>query len=275
VSCGCDRLGKPTIIRFSVADADKGFRVNQVPLGMPPGSPWMAIAIGPESDVDRCIVVAEGADPPIATAGGLASSIDRQVDISNHAFAVSVERPWIGPVSGPFNVLMPYAHSIYGSERLKTDDQVLWQTFAGRPQYAARVELVLYPFLPPWLPTHRAPLDFAFQYPNFGATGGGGTGHTIRLPGFGRKRCSLSLEMSGRSAGSLDWTFSGVNVAETDGGIAVVNCKHELGGGTESADFDETFAFDQEFDLFELVLAENAALNAGVDIQGIFKAWDD
>lgn len=266
----CDRK-KPTIVRFSAADADQGYPI--------PGGPWQAIAIGPESDYDRCTIVAGGSGVPVPTAGGVEGSVDRQVDIASHAFALSVERPWIGPVDGPLNVLMPYAKSLVleagpTTSRLKANASTpLWQQFTGRPDFGARVELVLYPFLPPWLPTKRAPMEFAFNYPNFGTTGE--TSLTLIVPGYGRRSLSLSLGMLGLTAGSLSWNFKGANEAENDAGSPVISTTHTLQAATtEVANFGRTYAFDGEFDVYMLQLAELAALNAGVSVYGFIKAWD-
>lgn len=263
------------ISRFEVTNAGLGYRIPEI-------GPWEAIAIGAESDVDRCIIVADGAGAPIMNPSGLDGSVDRQNYISDKAFAVSVERPWIGPVNGPLNVLLPYAKSVHetvadGIQRLRSVDQTIYQQFlvAGtdRPLYTPRLELYLYPFAPGWLPTKRAPLDFVFRFPQFGTTGETTVG--IYVPTFGRRSHSLSIEMTDRSAGSIDWSLVGANMAEPDVGGSLVINRHDLQATTtEAADFDRTYFFDGEFDFLHLTVSENAALNAGVEVQGIFKAWD-
>lgn len=253
--------------RFDTTDSVNGYQLIE------PG-PWQAIAIGPDSDFDRCTIVAKTQGVvPIQVAGGLAGSIDRQVDIGDAAFSVSVERPFIGRVEGPLRVLLPYAKGIYGSQRLRPDNRALYQGFAGRPTFLPRLELQLYSFLPPWLPTKRAPFELPFRFPEFGTTGESAV--DLYLPGFGRRSLTLSLRMGGYTAGQFAWRFTGRNSLELHDGTAIATITHDLQAlTTETANFDRTYAFDGEFDLYHLGMGEGSALSAGTFIEGSIKAWD-
>lgn len=268
-----------TLNRNNETPADPGFDVDIQ-------GDVFAIAIGAESDVDRCHVVPSthlaGAQSPNI----LADTVGRQFLLGPGARAVSVRRPHIGLIRGPYRVFYPYARQIYRSGGIDHRGTVLADG-AGLYGYAPsgsddvdlvtpKLELEFYRCMPPWLPSERAPLEHAFYYNDFG-TSGGYAGGTIRIPGFGRKTLSLSIGMSGRSAGTLRWTFRGINVVGIGGGLGVYRPEivHNLQAATdETADFEETYFFDGEFDYYELILTEQAALNADVVVDGIIKAWD-
>lgn len=266
MSCKC--MGPVQIVRFRPEENDQTFPLNAV-------GPWRAIAIGAESDYDRCILVPRGAGIVVASAGGLTDSLDRQPEIAADSMAVSVERPWIGPAKGPLDVLLPYGKGIYNdagtSKRARAQSIESWQQLSNT--LYPRLELQLYPFLPPWLPTKRAPLEVPFQYPNFGTTGE--TVVEFYVPTFGRRSLSLAIAMSGYSAGSMRYTVTGLSGIAFMGDPVLFTIEETLQPATDkSANFQATYFFDGEYDYVRLDITEPTALGALTTISGVIKAWD-
>lgn len=254
------------------------------PLDLP--GVWGAIAIGPRSDMDACLIMPGSAGCPVSVPPfqlNVASTVyrTRAQDALKAAIAVSVERPFIGPITGPFRVMSPYhdsaAYQTSTPRRMRVPGvSDLWTTHLHSGP--AMLELEFYPCIPPWLPTKRAPLKYAFAFPNFGdAAGplGGSADVTIRVPVFGRRLITLSLEMGGRSAGSMGYTVSGRNLASAGELLTEIDNVEVLQAEvTASADFDDAFTYDGEFDELLIRLREVTALNAGVTVNGILKAFD-
>lgn len=260
-SCGVDRL------RWERTDFDSVSAHVSVDV-----AEAFAIAIGPGSHFDRCTVFPQRAlQPPKASA--LATETARTA--LPLGIDVSVERPWLGYLKGPFDILLPYGRATCsGGDRIHPQSNTVWGLYTGSEVFQAALELHFFRSMPPWLPTKRAPLDHVFRYDQFGTTGIP-TNRVIRFPTYGRRHHSLSIEMTGRSAGDITWILQGVNESVSQGGTGSVNIAHVIQPTTtEAVDFERTYYFDGEFDRLTLTIAEGTALAAGTTIQGFYKGWD-
>ena len=249
--------------------------------------PVYAIQIGPESDIDRCWIfpggVLENMTSPTADAQVRHSQAFRS------AIKVSVESPYIGYVpAGPYAVLPPYGRSLAAlSGGLERGSVIIgdagWSgsmygisdAGEGQPGLDPLLQLVFHRMPVPWLPTKRPPAEWVFNVDAWSAIGAP-VSHIARVPGMGRRRLSLSMRMKDYTAGTLDWSFVGVNAV--DFGTTTIGTQfHRETLETQSAvaaNFDQSFAFDGEFDYYELTVTEVTALGAGTDLSAIIKAWD-
>lgn len=239
-----------------------------------------SICIGARSHFDRCYICPlTGRDRRFPAR---AASTEQVSTLLERAIAVSVERPFVGGIDGPFVVFAPYAEMSYGTTPQRVRPPVLLD-YWGSDNLALgevlhpRLHLDFHRICPPFLPTKRAPFEYAFSYPQFG-TSGLAVG-SVRLPAYGRTRYSVSLEGAGITAGGGDvqWSLVGQNMTEVGnaGGTKPNNHSHTLQGTTtENADFDRTYFFDGEFDMVLLSLIENTGLAAGTTLSGLIKMWD-
>jgi hypothetical protein len=237
-----------------------------------------AITIGPRSQVDRCYIV-----PLVSTSFGRPDGNtfrSRRHELLQRCIAVSVERPWVGTLTGPFAVFGPHAMDtdIDTGTGLTTPwiggkSAVALFDLASNPPERGYLDLQFYcGGVPSSLPSKRAPFEYLYRLTEFG-TGGSSVFSSV-YPGWGRRLTTLSIEMVGRTAGSIDWNWRGINFA-THGGLTAVNIEEPLQPTvTEAADFSTTLVNDVEFDLYVWSVTENAALNAGVRVDIVVKAWD-
>jgi hypothetical protein len=229
------------------------------------GGLWGAVAIGAASDLDRCWLFPKSQIDSIAAGTNGASK--RQEAFRNGRL-VSVERPFIGQLEGPFYALSAYALDVLQSGGVAERGGIHEVALGGNSLILPQLELDFYKMVPPWLPTKRAPYEQAI-YRESASLG------TFRFPGWGRRAQSLSLSLGGRTTGTLTWRLQGINAASWPvvSGVADEH-PHDLQGSTvESADFDRTYFFDGEFDYYVLTLT-NGALDAGAVTGAIWKAWD-
>lgn len=261
MTCKVDRvrLGLEAI----AAAADKGWRVN--------GERWGAIAISSDSELDRCLIIPKLGDV-VRLTSGVTDEPDKLTRLGA-GILVSVERPYIGPIEGPLRVLPPYATHALTSDTATNEIAMPRDLDYYNQSAPAFLGLDLYDEAPPWLPTARAPLDYHFRIDDASTLGGP---RTIRVPCFGRREVSVSLKMSGYSSGTFRWKLEGVNHVdyplENDGGDEF--SKELQADDDNTANFDETYFFDGEFDLLEFTLTEQAAMGAGARISGLVKLRD-
>lgn len=261
-------------VRTDVKTDKTGVLIDWIPEGG-----VFAICIGPESDVDECIILPNGVMPDIPTPIGLTGTINWQASIHPEAIHVSVERPFIGNVQGPFRVLYPYARGIVGSSsprRLRPYDDTLW--FNAGSRFEARrmgIELEFHDCMPSWLPTKRAPLKVPFRYPSFGTTGLSDV--DMLIPVMGRRDLQLGIEgtLITSGGGSLTWSVAGLVVIEnTDSALQLSISETLVTDTVESADFEKSYDFDGEFDVLWIRVDETTALGNNVAVSGYVKAWD-
>jgi hypothetical protein len=261
---------RPRIERFSISDVANlpfdGFRQTYA-------ERWHAITIGPDSILDRCWII-----PPTELGQALSGSTLSTVrtPFGPKAIAVSVERPFVGEIDGPVTIFAPFAESVDSDRRWVSGfNNTVFSASADTffPQYAfPYLDLQFWTCAPAVLPSARAPLTGLIEYLQVGTTGV--LGDTIRLPGYGRRRLSLSLRMTGRSAGDITWSLAGINFAR-HATRSPLSISHTLQSSlVEAVDFQRTYFFDGEFDNYALTFAEGAALNAGVTFDVIYKLWD-
>lgn len=259
-------------VRTTVKTDKDGFYVDR------PG-PFFAICIGPESDVDECIIIPEGKDAPVPEPAGLDGTVNWQHVLHPDAIHVSVERPFIGEIRGPFRVLYPYAHAYEGAAagvdlRLRPYNDSLW-FMAGvsvPPRQSMGIELELHTCMPTWLPTKRAPLKVPFRFPSFGSSGVSDV--DLLIPVMGRRAIQFGIDGSVDS-GSLTWSVTGLTVIEDTDGNVILSVAETLQADTvESADFEESYRFDGEFDVLWIRIDETTAMPAAQGITGYVKAWD-
>ena len=247
-----------------------------------------AITIGPDSDVDEVFIIPGGmsdTSPPVVSPALANGHAQRQHLLHNDVIHVSVERPFVGLVKGPFRIFYPYAQAHNGDTTPRRwrpyDDQLWFQSAFGadvRRRYSMEVEF--HDCAPMWLPTRRAPLKMPFRFPVFGNTGAaeGLADVDMLIPVMGRKRLQLGIEATGVTAGggSLTWSATGLVVIEnTDSSLQLSIAEALQADSVKSADFEETYAFDGEFDVLWLRIDETTALGAAVAVTGYVKAWDD
>lgn len=228
-----------------------------------------AISIGPRSMLDRCYIMPVGAFPGRNPA---VAGESMRNEFASHAIAVSVERPWVGHLEGPFVVFGPYGQD---TDLDGVNGTLPWIGGVGANIYGdnadldSYLDLQFYSTIPHVLPTKRAPAEYLRRYTAFDAT----ALDTLVFPGWGRRRIFLGIEATGIAAGDFTYRVDGVNLAFKNADI--VEIRETLQAATTvNADGEASFVYDGEFDLYELTLDEGAALTAGVDVDIIFKAWD-
>lgn len=235
------------------------------------GYTYEAIAIGPNSDLDHCFIL-----PPheVRVPRTNSTGATQVSEWGSNVIAVSVERPYVGSLPGPFLIVPQYSQEVDVTSR--------WAAAATQFPYASsaagagvhgafNLDLMLYEESPPWLPTRRAPSKHLLKMENFGTTGLSDI--LYRLPGWGRQRSQLSIKMEGRSAGDISWQFDGINHAihPTKSFAHIVNLQPAT---VEAVNFTRSYSFDVEFDYYVLTVLENSALNSGVTVEAVFKSWD-
>ncbi len=99
----------------------------------------------------------------------------------------------------------------------------------------------------------------------------------VVVPTMGRRRIALSIvgESITSGGGSITWSVSGINLLASDSNAfsAVLTNVEVLQAATvESADFDESYLYDGEWDEILLQLDETTACDC--TLSGIVKAWD-
>ncbi len=243
--------------------------------------PIYAIVIGPDSDVDECYILPNGLTAPVPpSALGVAGTINRQEIIHPEMIHVSVERPFIGEIKGPFRVFYPYAQAHVGTttpRRLRPYDDALWFGSANTvpPQRKMDIELELHDCVPTWLPTRRAPLKVPYRFPNFGSTGI--SDMDLLIPVMGRKQHQFAIEGSAITSGggSVTWSVTGLVVIEnTDSSLQLSIAETLQADTVEAADFEESWSLDGEFDVIWIRADETTALGATAAISGYLKSWD-
>lgn len=242
--------------------------------------PVFAVAIASDSDLDRCYICSGSPPAPEASAGLSEAQRQRNID---PLIQVSVERPFIGRLNGPLYVVPPYGVVNYRTAaglvgRVVPGDQALYNMPSsgslGPSDRGTRLRLQLYPFLPPFIPEKRAPLEHTFFWPLYDTLPGTSANKSIIVPGFGRKQLSLSLKMSGWDSGDLTWNMYGINHATSMVSATEWSAQHTLSGpNVEGADFNRTYFFDGEFDYYWLAL-DATSLATNVEVSGFIKAWD-
>lgn len=227
--------------------------------------PWDAIVIGSRSDFDRCIIVPGG---ELTTPKAAPSNLWWRAQLPPSAHGVSVERPLIGAVEGGIAICPPWAESTSNSIRARPPDGQAYMALYANTLDPV-LDLVYYQCCPPVLPTKRAPFDWVTYMNDIGAAGL--TSATYYLPGWGRRQVELSIELAGH-VGDVTWSFSGLNAAKT---ASPFYWTHDLQSGTtETADFNRTYLFDGEFDLYKLAMSVPANEGSEASLRISVKAWD-
>ncbi len=240
-----------------------------------------AITIGADSDFDECYVLpANKAIPPVPALDDIGTIVRNQPwPLSGDAIHVSVERPYIGHVQAPFRVLWPYApyrEGLLVPNRLRPYDDNLWTIAPVGNRKPGAIELDFFTCMPGWLPTKRAPLKHPYKYGQFGDTANGGIADAdMLIPVMGRKDIQFAIEATALTSGGGSITFSvmGLVVLEDVGSSLQMSISETLIEDTvKSADFEESYDIDGEFDVLWIRIDETTACDC--NISGYVKAWD-
>lgn len=228
-----------------------------------------AIAIGAESEFDRCWVFPKGQLPARVQSPAVNLSIE-QLFAGAGGFLVSAERPWVGQVEGPFTVLLPYATSIFrgassGFERVTPVSENMSGAIAGGgmvgfPGNGRLPSLVLdfHAETPRWLPSERSPREYVYLAADFGTS----STKRFRVPTYGRRYTSIALKMTGYGSGTLRAAITGYRALgfPINGQLEITE---EMLAATDfTADFSRIYESTAEYDFIEVLLTEQAAMSA-------------
>jgi hypothetical protein len=253
-------------------------RSKVIPIGLPADVDWGAIAIAGDSEIDRCWIFPETDVPAVRTP---TVNFTSRVNYFERGILVSAERPYIGHLKGNFAALLPYATADFRTDStgivfergIPIVDGFGSDGMFGDGRRFPFCALEFFAGTPPWLPTSRAPREYVYSCSEFGTSGE--SSKVFRVPSYGRRYWSIAIEMTGRTAGSLNSTIKGwrgLNWPQIGASIEIDESL--LATTTDSADFDRTYEGTAEFDWLEVTIAENAALNADAQVSIIVVVRD-